>query len=860
MKKNSKSSKKQKNARIRSLISKAHVLIAVVAIIECLILISFTTYSWIETASSLIIKTGHKYYEDTVDTRIPIANAYNYKFVVNNSTPNMSDVADLNKYFSYSGESSTQNLYRFARASSANGKDFFFPSPTNPDANKKYRAGDIIDSNANYAHFDFVVSNTGAAKEHKLKFYFDEAAVFTVTNDSANLNTTQLNNIKNAMRISFQTGSGTPKIYSQSAMTYNAVNTTTGGTASVTTTVISADENQKLFTVGKNSEQSISVRIWLEEKSAGISSLTSDQLSGVNININLKLRYKENDYDFIYFDDYTFSSGKLNKNNIGGHLTEDFAESDTYRMYFVYSENGTTKYYYPMTRDNSGSNADANCWVTCDSSGTASSTVPDLTAQPYITRLTASGQAALNNSYFAYGAYPKAQVNVTTAPSSAPLYTWKLNGANASASGELRYSGYSVTNTAAGSANAYGVGGWSYNTPLSMVYFRDLATSVTSSAYNNGTNFKYVTSAVNADSDTGSGNRSDVMYVNNGLAQLTDALKVTQAPSTATMYFDKSMDNGNGLFKSWVPTSWLTSTMRFSYCPDGYWSNCCVTWYTTNPSKPASTTDYIYTALGCSENYEVSYYSGSLHSGRNDWINVGTGTWREIESAPVYFTTELIDQDVTSAFRYQIGVMLDGASTYSYYHLIPDETNMKFYAYLPKAGTNASPADDYAKGAIVFRSFASHNTAVSAKNGYWLTNQRKGSDTYHPVALDASDTTTDYTRGYWNISVIVDGTYEHFFWDTRVESDPDDDGVLGSFSYNTTGHTGSPTYTDITPNKIDEYRWYVPLDDLTTIPEYIYYKWEPYTGTVFTYSQKLSDGIYCVITEAGDTTPTNAFD
>ena len=128
-------------------------------------------------------------------------------------------------------------------------------------------------------------------------------------------------------------------------------------------------------------------------------------------------------------------------------------------------------------------------------------------------------------------------------------------------------------------------------------------------------------------------------------------------------------------------------------------------------------------------------------------------------------------------------------------------------------------------------------------------------------------------KGYWNISVIVDGTYEHLFWDTRDPSDPLDDGVLGTFWYNTVGHAGdSVTYSSITPNMIDEYRWYIPLDDLDPIPANVYYRWVPYDPdgsyvdpapyltdpmdeTIFDYTQRMADGIYIVITEAPDEIP-----
>ncbi len=851
MHKNRKDSIKQRIvAKTRSKRTAVYTLIAVVAIIECLILISFTTFSWIETASSLIIKTGNKYLTDNYDTRIPISSPLNYEFIVGSSSASSfdSNISDLNNYFSYSGESQTQNLYRFSRASSADGKTFFFPKKTNLKPNENgYRQGDIIDSNAEFTHFDFVVNNKGAAKNHKLKFYFAESEVFTVEKGTSSLSDTDIETVKNAMRISFQSGNGTPKIYSPSSdYTYNAVNTTTGGTASVTSTKILSDEGQKLFTLGKDSTQSISVRIWLEDKAAGLSAISGEDLAGLDIKINLKLTYKENDYDFLYFDDYTFSSGKNNKDNIGGHLTGDYPEDNSHRMFFVYQEsaNGLNLHVYPMTIDNSGSNVDAACWVTCDGTGTPASTLPDITGMQYITNLTngtsTASKNALKYSYFGYGNYNLSsyQTNGSTALPSTIIYKWFLNDVKADTNGEMRYSAYSAT------LAQNGAGGWAYETPLSMVYFRDLATGVTTNSYNNGANqnFKYITNAVNAATDTeSSGNRSDVMYAHISADASDNAV--------VTLYFDKTADDGEGLFKSWVPSDWIENQyFVFEYCPGGSYANPAITW-TSNAkaSKPSSTTNYIYTALGYSENNTVA-------SGDN---RNGSGTWREIELNPVFFSTELIDNVATSAQRYQVGVKIEGASDYSYYTLIPDESNMKFYAYLPKAGTNSNPQNDYRAGDIMFH--RASEVGVETSDAIWLANLRKGSDTFYPVKIDASATSSDYSRGYWNISVIVDGTWEHFFWDYGDIANSEDDKVLGTFSYNTVGHTGSVSYTNITPNKIDEYRWYVPLDDLATIPEYVYYKWAPYDNTEFKYSQKVSDGIYCVITESPDATPSNAF-
>ena len=166
-------------------------------------------------------------------------------------------------------------------------------------------------------------------------------------------------------------------------------------------------------------------------------------------------------------------------------------------------------------------------------------------------------------------------------------------------------------------------------------------------------------------------------------------------------------DNGNGLFKSFVPEGWLEVNsvpyLKFSYCSGGYYANPVITWNDTEgdqvaASKPSSANDFIYTGLGYSEN--------ELLDINTDFT--GVGCWNAIESQPVYFSTELIDSYANSAYRYQIGVNInsDGSTVnIKYYTLIPDATNQKFYAYIPMPGTNQnqSQGSDYAAGDILFR-------------------------------------------------------------------------------------------------------------------------------------------------------------
>lgn len=875
----------------RKKLTNLHIIIAVVAIIECLILISFTTFSWIETASSLKILSGKKSIVDEDPSKIPIKSALNYEFKIKSATANVDDsenCADLNTFFSECGK----GLYRYAETSSPDGKTFYFANPDT--ATYRFRKGDTTDFNTGYTYFDFTVFNgnlgsngkaTGKYEDNtatvKMKFEFADNDIFTVNPGTSGLNPedtvdkAKLDAICNAMRISFQAGSGSAKIYSETPQTYDAQSGINSGTVtSVSTTAIA--ENQKLFAVSKNGTTRVSCRIWFEKNASNLTGITAEQLAGVKINVNLRLKYTNNEYDFVYFDDYTFSNAKENN---GGHLTEDNLdesghETDTYRMYFVYKpDGGTSSTVYPMTLDTSNSNPDAVRWVTCSSDGSPDAKLP--TAQYNV--LIGSGT---QSSYFGYGACP---IGATTESQVSSIYTWRLANANnvegssrASDESELVYNAFGLIQTAANTS--YGAGGWAWSTPLEMVYFRDMATGLTNQPYNTGDNFKYITNAVNVAADTQENqSRNNVLYVNYCNSGVNTIVS-NQYEHTAAMYYDKSLDGGKGLFKAWVPSYWLErqdpgKKRVFRYCPHNYYANCVASWASEQPTKSTGSDDYIYTALGSWEKYTTDYYDGASYSGHDGYITQGTGTWKKIEQQPVYLSAELIDNYMKPEYRFRIGVNLGG--TVNYCALVPDETNTKFYAYIPdpKDGnpnsSAAYSADDITFEAFTFGGYTDAATPVyqaPVTKALWAPEfTRNGSNTFYPVKfLSTEDSVKD--RGYWHISVIVDGTYEHLFWEKSVSVDQitgDEtvtQRVLGNFSYNTTGHVEETAagyvyttdYNDITAYSLDEYRWYVPMENPAA---YIYYRWEPYTGTILKFNHNTNDGIYCIVTEGKNDVP-----
>lgn len=132
--------------------SKKSVIISIVALVEILALVMVSTYSWVESVSSI------KIYTSGIDTSGGTAGLINnplkqHAVVDKTST----EVIDLTDYFRPSGD------FHFAPCSSADGSNFYFPETEpdhdNPVQNLKYRLGTISDKNVNYLSFTFKVDS-----------------------------------------------------------------------------------------------------------------------------------------------------------------------------------------------------------------------------------------------------------------------------------------------------------------------------------------------------------------------------------------------------------------------------------------------------------------------------------------------------------------------------------------------------------------------------------------------------------------------------------------------------------------------------------------------------------------------------
>ena len=963
-----------------------HTLIAVVAIIECLILLTFATYSWIESNSSLVIQNGPE--SSQVDTnttkKMDITGLLTSTIDLNY---NNSDFKPLNDFFS------EVKYFEFAKATSSDGRTLFFPCRNNTYSTAgKYRKGDTIDYNTSFLYFDFVISNkthtNGPAVIENRDVYFDDATgytdIFTVS-DGDSLTPEQKTAIISAMRMSIttQVGSSAPstKIFSKNAYSGSADYSSSTGTGSyqsigtvaanqsyaydengtghtnnrdtwvttnqlsksvyhTTNNVIDAD---KLFVVRKNAETKVSFRVWFDvwdpvfRTAFGLDNLDYSQyesseaaywkIPDAKVGIKFRLKTSGNDLRSIYFDDYTFT------NNTGinvDHLTDENPNYNVwfyaYQPYVAASTDHPERSagYYKIKLERESRDATHTLW----SANTATQSEMDyLMAARDSNNNTflygnAPGVSAANlryqKSYFCYGDY-----DTNTA-----IYRWELPAAPVS--DDYIFNAYSYmpnsSYTAAASSNGWtdcvvsqsgtkcGIGLWQddASSGMTLLKFRDMATAVTTTNYNGGSNYQIMNAAAVADNYT-----HYLVYANNyNDASIANIFGADVAKITAAMYYDAD----EAVFKSYVPTGWLTGNtgVSFTYCPGGVFSanGAVLRWYNNSP-QPLND-EYIYTALGSSNHYNISNLTGigftaSFLSGSDGFLK-GVGTWRDVEL--IKFSTELIDDTINSSYRYFIGISDD--YSVGYYPMNPDASNMVYCAYIPSTQGATNPGINFVRMSAVQTS-ADNPSGPSA---YWYANTRGTCSTFYPVQVvsTAADPAV-FTRGFWNVSVLVDGTYENLIYDTLTDGAHvdvagistsvgtyapivtsgttiiDDNGTPTEVNHDTVDYTprdnygllqvsfdGNSWYTvcddttdtysisdgtnQVYAGMIDRYRFYVCAESKTTV----YWRWIPYAGysvtfnyegvsktvnassTLFDYIHEVTDasstGIYKVVTEA----------
>lgn len=237
--------------------SKKGLILSAVALAEVLAILTISTYSWIETISSIEIMTvGNSRIEKRLNTTAEIGTGsatYNNKSV------------DLAKFFRESGGA------HYAAASSANGTDFYFPiadseydsdavSPTQAPLTGKYREGTFNDKNVNYTSFSFKLR----AADQDIKFAFGAVPVIKIGNSVVN---------DNLVRVSFSVDGVSVGLFSMQHSVENVVSTANGDK---TATTIKAFSDYvagvgSIFTIPEydssddDTEKTVTVNIWVQD-------------------------------------------------------------------------------------------------------------------------------------------------------------------------------------------------------------------------------------------------------------------------------------------------------------------------------------------------------------------------------------------------------------------------------------------------------------------------------------------------------------------------------------------------------------------------------------------------------------------
>lgn len=539
-------------------------IIAIVALIQCIILIVVTSYSWIESQSSLKIKGEN----------LPIASNLNYRFDVKDGATNN---VDLSTYFRPSA------LYQLSKASTPDAKNFYFKK----DGASTYRLGDTTDYNTSYYHFDFQIHNETAKS---FNYYFNKSDIFDVTSDNSDVTEAMLTVAEKAMRISVTAGTNTSntRIYSIDTKTYPAINSKAGGTKSTTSTGLSGtsqytyssntDPSQFVFsTTGGGDDTKVTVKIWFEEKDAQYQALTDAQkkaLLGCTVNINFQFVNAASNFQTFFFDDYTFSTAVGHE---GKHVT---TEDQSKKLYFYYKE-GNTVSVVPMTTTTAPSGSDAIRWVTASDEGDPTPRISD-DMRKKLADKTASG-------YFFYGTY-----NATTGTTT-ESYKWPIGIPAVNDGGVYIFKALSVFRNALVDTGNTGYGVWD-NIDIELYKFKDMATSATADSLNPKA-FQFINQA-----------EQGRLYLTKSATDLSSATK---------MYYDET----KGLWLGYYDKLSETQAPIYSYTSDTIFidSNIKVQWTATNPMENEDG-EKIYTALG----YEGTGAANDLSKapGVGTWANV----------------------------------------------------------------------------------------------------------------------------------------------------------------------------------------------------------------------------------------------
>lgn len=225
-------------------------LLSIVALVEVAMILIVSTYSWVETISSIEITNSAGMVDDYTYTNALVGTGEGYS----------GQPIDLSKYFRASG-----NVH-MASASSSDGLNFYFPQLAKTGTTENnYRQGNLNDKNTNYISFSFKVT----AKGTNANFYFNQVPTFkigdTVVSD---------NKVRIALTVANEDGTDSvTKVYSNTEAKEEVV-ANISGSPKVTTSQIYAfsdydnkddDEANVLFSIVKENTKLVTLTAWLQD-------------------------------------------------------------------------------------------------------------------------------------------------------------------------------------------------------------------------------------------------------------------------------------------------------------------------------------------------------------------------------------------------------------------------------------------------------------------------------------------------------------------------------------------------------------------------------------------------------------------
>lgn len=296
--------KTEKSDNFLGRVSIKTIVLSVVALIQMMLLITGTTFSWVETISSLAL-TGGGIIDNPVKTVANIGSGSGYDKAL-----------DLDAYFKKAG-----NVH-LSTCSSADGQNFFFPIVGD---NNNYRQSTVNDRNVNYIGYNLKVVNK--EKNKSKDFKFGKIPSIKIGNEAVT---------DNRVRIAI-TVDGVTKIFSNNDDTENVVAATDGKLSNTTVNAFdkytNSDEKvtSPVFSIPADSSKEVKISLWLQE--------SKGSNNGNNGDVEVK------DFGDVAVNDFTLVVSKKRvevKYGTDSDRTMGDISIGSNNQQFYYGEEGTT--------------------------------------------------------------------------------------------------------------------------------------------------------------------------------------------------------------------------------------------------------------------------------------------------------------------------------------------------------------------------------------------------------------------------------------------------------------------------------------------------------------------------------------